>query len=343
MSHYTVAILTKNKPSDSDIRRILAPYDENKIVPLYIANTKEEIIKTEREHLEAQKKNQYDRYVADPEAYEKEYSHAPAHIKYLKEKFLDMYNASDEILYREGIKYYEEKDISKEGQIVDTSSMEFSVKLGKPSKNIKDFLILKDKKVEAAEIIIYDDKENIVLKKIFINDLTQLSIGNLDDGNYKIVKNELAPEGALLSTYNPLSKWDWYSIGGRWSGSIPTKSDVEDCNCCQLKDIIWSVDELMKEEYIKEDYEDYKERAIRNNFSKNAIFNFKDFVEYYWKFSSYAVVDEEGNWHEPGQMLYFGMSTATDEERDSWHDNFFDKFIKGRDPETYVTLIDCHI
>lgn len=27
-----------------------------------------------------------------------------------------------------------------------------------------------------------------------------------------------------LSTYNPLSKWDWYSIGGRWTGYFPVKT-----------------------------------------------------------------------------------------------------------------------
>ena len=28
-------------------------------------------------------------------------------------------------------------------------------------------------------------------------------------------------DGSILSTRNPNGKWDWYEIGGRWSGSIP--------------------------------------------------------------------------------------------------------------------------
>ena len=28
-------------------------------------------------------------------------------------------------------------------------------------------------------------------------------------------------DGSILSTYNPMSKWDWYEIGGRWRGGIP--------------------------------------------------------------------------------------------------------------------------
>lgn len=29
--------------------------------------------------------------------------------------------------------------------------------------------------------------------------------------------------GKRTSTYNPNSKWDWYSVGGRWSGYLPLK------------------------------------------------------------------------------------------------------------------------
>ena len=48
-------------------------------------------------------------------------------------------------------------------------------------------------------------------------------------------------EGNIYSTYNPDSKWDWYSIGGRWSGEfIPEDEAI-------VKDIDFSMN--------KEDYE----------------------------------------------------------------------------------------
>ena len=31
----------------------------------------------------------------------------------------------------------------------------------------------------------------------------------------------VAEDGSILSTYNPKAKWDWYQVGGRWSGGIP--------------------------------------------------------------------------------------------------------------------------
>lgn len=36
---------------------------------------------------------------------------------------------------------------------------------------------------------------------------------------------DCAGTGTAQSTYNPLSKWDWWEIGGRWSGAI-NGSDV---------------------------------------------------------------------------------------------------------------------
>lgn len=38
------------------------------------------------------------------------------------------------------------------------------------------------------------------------------------------------------STYNQKSKWDWYTLGGRWDGDITTKTGQK-VNECLLKDI----------------------------------------------------------------------------------------------------------
>lgn len=339
MSHYTVALLTKNKPTNADIADILAPYDENSEVPLYIEKTKEEIIAERRNCLEEQKISRYDKYIKNPEEYEKEYKYAPRHIEYLKNEFLDLYNAPDEVLYKKELEYYEKEQISKAGQIINTSSVNISVENGTLSDDLKDFLTLKDKKAEAVEIIVSNNIKDVVFNKtVSAKDFKNFSLSFLSDGNYLVIKNELAPEGAILSTYNPLSKWDWYVKGGRWSGSMPVRSDVEDFNSCQIKDVIWSVEELMTNDYIKEDYKDYRLEHPEEN-----ILSYKEFVEERFKFSTYAVVDEEGVWHEPGQMLYFAISTATEEESDNWYKNYYNNFIKNRDPETYITLIDCHI
>lgn len=54
--------------------------------------------------------------------------------------------------------------------------------------------------------------------------------------------------GNELSTYNPNSKWDWYSVGGRWRNSLLTKEDNEDViSKTSLEDLINQGSNLRKE------------------------------------------------------------------------------------------------
>ena len=91
------------------------------------------------------------------------------------------------------------------------------------------------------------------------------------------------------STYNPDSKWDWYSIGGRWSGQFITKVFDEDHEsiengCCGVFGNKVGVDSTIKgnidfksirEEAYKEAYERYKfvESCFTNGIPK---------IEYTW-------------------------------------------------------------
>lgn len=44
--------------------------------------------------------------------------------------------------------------------------------------------------------------------------------------------------GNIYSTYNPNSKWDWYTIGGRWTGGLVTKEGRE-TNSDYVSEIDW--------------------------------------------------------------------------------------------------------
>lgn len=45
--------------------------------------------------------------------------------------------------------------------------------------------------------------------------------------------------GNIYSTYNPNSKWDWYIIGGRWTGGLVTKEGRE-TNSDYISEIDWN-------------------------------------------------------------------------------------------------------
>ena len=156
--------------------------------------------------------------------------------------------------------------------------------------------------------------------------------------------------------YNPNAKWDWYDVGGRWSDSLPLKDTNESVDEAKIGDI----------DFIKSDVD---EDAIRrywdvvvNNAPLREDEDRRQFLTF-WKpeyfkerygtveqliaekkcFSTFAVLDENGEWHEPGEMGWFGINSADPKDEHQWHMTWYDRWIKDRDPEMLITIVDCHI
>ena len=121
---------------------------------------------------------------------------------------------------------------------------------------------------------------------------------------------ELDDNENLISTYNPNSKWDWYSLGGRWSGFLVLKERKEDGS-------IIEVDEA----YFSEIDWDYMKEYNRIPF---------------------CFVDENGDWYEKGEMGWFAI-TKNEVDADSWRDTFEDYIDNLDDENCLVTVIDFHI
>jgi hypothetical protein len=181
-------------------------------------------------------------------------------------------------------------------------------------------------------------------------------------------EEDIGSEGEIYSTYNPLSKWDYYTEGGRWDGCLPIKienptvkkvtimGDVEYVeeeytfvNSADLKDVAFDRlpsrsemdDYYRKWAHIMEEDTDYKRFMIEKH---------KDFAGYLkdmTKFSTYAIVTPDGNWHEPGKMGWWGMSGASDDDEEKFKKVFFEKYIKPyldkEDGSYTITMVDCHI
>lgn len=121
---------------------------------------------------------------------------------------------------------------------------------------------------------------------------------------YKIDKDE-----NILSTYNPDSKWDWYEVGGRWSGFLVLKErnsdgSIKETNEAYVHEIDW--------EYMKEN-----------------------------RYSPFCFIDEDGDWHEKGEMGWFGMA-FNEQSDESWEAEYED-YLKEVDPYCIVTVVDFHI
>lgn len=188
--------------------------------------------------------------------------------------------------------------------------------------------------------------------------------------DYALGDDKCDKDGNRVSSYNPDSKWDWYSIGGRWGGELILKEgaredyDNEECvDSAKKKDIDWAkMNSIAKEE---------KERAIKfwkyyvegqpypgTDEEKKKEFGFTFYKPEYYKehyktlekyikrisaWHTYAVVDADGNWYEPGQMGWFGMSDASDDASEEWEMNFYEKFIENLPEDAEITIVDCHI
>ena len=273
MSHYTVAIFTED--DDTDIDDILAPYDESISVAPYVSSTKEDLIKSARERMQAIFETRYKEWQKAPATYEKTAN--PEHIEYLK-SLPKLMIRSDAQVYRDEIKGYE--------------------------------------------------------------------------------SSEITSDGGVLSTYNPNSKWDWYETGGRWHGMLMLKEgcvgqrgtpshgseasenydaawvkDIDfDAMAEKLKENLPSLEKARSETYYTKEYFDerYPTEA--------------DYIKDQTNFTTYAVITPNGQWHEPGKMGWWGMSSATTNDERTWADIYYERFLEPAiENGWYVTIVDCHI
>jgi hypothetical protein len=273
--HFTVAVITKEKPTNGLLDKVLAPYNENLEVPYYIKQTAEQYLQSEREYLERYKEGIYAEYIADPEAYGKKNCCSPEHLEFLKNFMEKRYSATDEELLNERAEGY-------------------------PGEEHEDGCAWIDA-----------------------------------DGN-------------MWSTYNPNSKWDWYQIGGRWSGELSLKGGYS-ANSAQIKDVDFG-NEIDYEKYKKDkDFVEKYNKLVTEgdgfykvSYLKSIYPTIEDYIRTNVAFGTFAVIDENGKWHEKGQMGWFSSSETPDEGL-MWDRNYYDNFIKSTNPNNWITVVDCHI
>lgn len=162
-------------------------------------------------------------------------------------------------------------------------------------------------------------------------------------------------DGNELSTYNPKSKWDWWVVGGRWSGALTTKDGTK-VDRGLVKDLNLGIDKEQYERSLRW-YEVAVEGApLREGEDKEDFLTFykPDYLrkcyktkENYAKFHAlpifFAVVTPDGEWHEKGEMGWFGCSSETEDESFDWDLHFMERFIDNLDGDMELVVVDCHI
>jgi len=158
--------------------------------------------------------------------------------------------------------------------------------------------------------------------------------------------------GTCSSTYNPVSKWDWWQIGGRWSASLKEDYEPRDDPANQEKCEICQGSGMRNDSLglsLRETDPTYTCNGCQGKGVKvkwptqwvDAGGNIEPASAVPESFTPYALVTPDGEWHEMGKMGWFGLSTD-EEDPEVWA-----KFCKeeiGKLADTHLAVIvDCHI
>ena len=161
-------------------------------------------------------------------------------------------------------------------------------------------------------------------------------------------KSGCAGTGRVTTTYSPKSQWDWYEIGGRWTGELVDDYDpyrdpdnLEDCWIC--KGTGKRDDELGRKARIEDptytcngcDGEGKSVKSQLKRFPGDILPTRlvpKDFFPH-------ALVTPDGEWHQISEMGWFGM---TGKEDARWEEKVAQILKKHRE-NTVAALVDCHI
>ena len=154
--------------------------------------------------------------------------------------------------------------------------------------------------------------------------------------------------GNLLTTYNPNSRWDYYTVEETMTiGDLKKEREKYLANIDSSKyEMIWEiiVNEVKPSGVTGINLfsllygQPNKEELLRIYGTK------ENYINHYKNnnCASYSVLTPQG-WMEPGKVGWFGMSSATFDEEKTFRETYYAKFIEPYENNTTVFRIDCHI
>lgn len=214
-------------------------------------------------------------------------------------------------------------------------------------------------KENAARAAAKGNEEEAGRAKAIVADISH----DLDLSDEEIYQREtdgqdLDEDGNILSTYNPDSKWDWYEEGGRFWNGIRTK-DGRNTNQCLVSDVLLvpgSNDQALYEKekrlFLIYTGQASAETDEEKKAQKENIWNPSYYFDHFGDADTfalcqivsqpYAVLRADGTWVEPGEMGWWGVSSA--------RPGAMADFVRGfaglmqKEPQDYIcTCVDCHI
>ncbi len=280
------------------------------------------------------------------------------HIEGLLNEILDPYNENNDVpeyeracrcIGRQAMEEVDQKLDRKYGNMNEMRNEFWSKRKRNPYPQEKAG-ISKEKMKKLHEEYAKKEAEDDKAWKKFIK-------GRIEDGKRMFAKHPLSkkanPEcecggtGKEKSTYNPDSKWDWWVIGGRWTGAFDPKYDpaddpdnLEKCRICNGSGT--------RKMPVPADPNWKPKKGECNGCGgkgKSLKFSFNDFDgdimpinKIDKEFIPFCIVTPDGKWHEKGEMGWFA---TVSEEKTDW-DEQARKLLKKNDLCLGV-VVDFHI
>lgn len=175
------------------------------------------------------------------------------------------------------------------------------------------------------------------------------------------------------STYNPQSKWDWYSLGGRWKGTFLLRNNGRGKNeypwlaepaekgtadQALKKAIDWEGMIARARQEAQKGWEDYENKVLnyearedkdKIKYDKQTRYlvgilendTKESFIARSSLCSTFAIV-KDGEWIECAKMGWWGVTYDENMEENKWAE-YWTNLVASLPNDTLLTLVDCHI
>lgn len=163
---------------------------------------------------------------------------------------------------------------------------------------------------------------------------------------------EFDENGNRLSTYNPNSKWDWWCIGGRYTGDFMDNDFMKVGEYPVYNELTdEQIDNIKKRwAYYNHEIEMTDEEAeecgvclfFRREYPVERYKTFDNYMKECTSNIPYAIVDEDG-WYSKGNVGWFGCDDATTDSINDYDKFTEEYFAKKENKDKYIVIIDCHI
>lgn len=153
---------------------------------------------------------------------------------------------------------------------------------------------------------------------------------------------------------NPNKKWDWWQIGGRYSGWFKNKNGVY-VDYGKITELDFTPDQKAYQRAVRfweinvegaplqpgesaEDFECY----LRPEYYRSQFGTKEKYATMQADPAPWAFVTADGVWYENGRMGWFATHDATKDSRVAFREAYH-KALQDAAPTDYIVLVDCHI